>query len=238
MDEKEPKTEMSNLDEMADEITKANQNQNGEEVKDEGDKSEGGTHADENTAGGESTGWITSLPKEFREEAKGCDNLSAFLKKLKSDGGQVHETDEDWEKFCTSIGAKENSEERKTVEMLKKAGMSTKSAGSFLSEVNEIALAKQAEGLRAQKERLESYLDAGAKSDKAFMATVKNGMSAYSKSNPKEFLEAREKGYLKDPVFVSALYAIGKGNTEKSFQNSDAHGNREREIDPLNPYGY
>lgn len=238
MDEKEPKTEMSNLDEMADEITKANQNQNGEEVKDEGDKSEGGTHADENTAGGESTGWITSLPKEFREEAKGCDNLSAFLKKLKSDGGQVHETDEDWEKFCTSIGAKENSEERKTVEILKKAGMSTKSAGSFLNEVNEIALAKQAEVLRAQKERLESYLDSGAKSDKAFMATVKNGMSAYSKSNPKEFLEAREKGYLKDPVFVSALYAIGKGNTEKSFQNSDAHGNREREIDPLNPYGY
>ncbi len=237
MEDKELKTEPSELEKMAEGVTLPNQIS--EEGKDRSDESADGTQAEKtSSAGGEGASWLTILPKEFREDAKGCDNLSAYLKKLKSGEAAAHETEEDWENLYSSLGVAKDSEDRATMELLKSTGISTKKAEEYLSALSEKALAKEAEGLREQKEKLESFLEKGKKSDKAFMAAVQNGMSAYSKSYPNEFLEARKKGYLRDPLFVSALYTIGKGETEISLQNSDPNGTKRKEIDPLNPYGY
>lgn len=235
MEDKELKTEQSEIEKMAEGVTLPNQTI--EEGKDRSDESADGAQA-EKSAGGESASWLTILPKEFREDAKGCDNLSAYLKKLKSGDAIAHETDEDWEKLCSSLGVAKDSEDRAAVELLKSTGITTKKAEEYLSALSEKALAKEAEGLRAQKEKLEGFLERGKKSDKAFLATIQNGMAEYSKNYPDEFLEARKKGYLKDPLFVSALYTIGRGETEISLQSSDPNGAKKKEIDPLNPYGY
>ncbi len=237
MEDKELKTEPNELEKMAEGVTLPNQIET--ESKDRSEESADGAQAEKkDSAGGESASWLTILPKEFREDAKGCDNLSAYLKKLKSGEAVAHDTEEDWENLYSTLGVEKDSEDRATMELLKSTGISTKKAEEYLSALSEKALAKEAEGLRAQKEKLESFLENGKKSDKAFLATVQNGMAAYSKNYPEEFLEARKKGYLKDPLFVSALYTIGKGDTEISLQSSNPNGTKKKEIDPLNPYGY
>lgn len=237
MEDKELKTEQNELEKMAENVNLPNQNEPVSE--DRSEESADGTQAEKKeSAGGESASWLTILPKEFREDAKGCDNLSAYLKKLKSGEAVAHETEEDWEKLYTALGVGKDSEDRALVELLKGTGISTKKAEEYISALSEKSLAKEAEGLRIQKEKLESFLENGKKSDKAFLATVQNGMAAYSKNYPEEFLEARKKGYLRDPLFVSALYTIGKGDTEISLQSSNSNGTKKKEIDPLNPYGY
>lgn len=233
-EDKNTKTEPTELERMADGITV--ENPEGGDGKGGVDRS-AGSQAGE-PAGVAGAGWRTVLPKEFREDAKDSENLSSYLSKLKGMSKAPEETDEDWEKFYDSIGAVKDSADRKKAEAMREAGISTKSATALIQSLQVQALSDEAEGLRKRNAELEEYLEKAKKGDRAFLASLDNGMKAFAKSAPEQFLSAKDRGVLNDPAFVSALYLIGKGSTETALISGTSGAKEKEKIDPLNPYGY
>ncbi len=184
--------------------------------------------------------WVTSLPTEFREEARDCANLTEYLKKLKEGVGAkgAEETDEDWDRFYQSIGAEDGASERMIAQAMRENGADTKMAGAVYMSIQSKIASDIAERESSKRQMVDSLFAENRKKDKAFDAVITNGMKSFAQQNPEMFRRARDTGLATDPAFIMAFYSIGKMNTEVPPAGSSTKGSKPSGFDPMNPLGY
>ena len=193
------KTGAEDLESMLD---NANQVLDGE-PKDEGGATGQDVSRASNSQEPNSPKWLTSLPSEFREEARDCANLTEYLKKLKSakDTAEVaKDTEETWESLYDSIGAtEEGSASRKLADELRNSGLDSESTRKAFVAYSKGEADKVAERELLKGELIDKVFTAGRKSDKSFDASVSNGMKAFAARNPEMFKRARDTGIATTP---------------------------------------
>ena len=185
----------------------------------------------------ENGGWFTSLPKEFRDDARNYGSMKEYLTALNKKDGQPSENakpaEDEWDGFLEGIESGVGEANAPIYSILRESGVSVEASKKVISGMEEQAkTAMENAKHNLTPSMRELWKDDYGKNMKA----AQRGILALQKVDSDMVKMMKDTGLLWNPAVVNVVSILGRNTSEVA--PPIGHTDTTKTYDPSNPLGF